>query len=218
MRILVTAGPTREPIDPVRFISNYSTGHMGYSIARMAKRRGHEVVLISGPPGELEPPQGIKVVYVETGREMFRMVSRYLPWCECLIMAAAVSDYRPQRYSLSKIKKDKKNISLKLLKNPDILMHASSVSKDKIMTGFCLDTGDLVKNAFEKLKSKKLDIIVANRIDKRNNPFGKGKTDVTIIDRNGKLNRIKGAAKEEISKILLDKIERYDILRIDKAS
>src|SRR3989338_546809 len=106
MKILVTAGPTREPIDPVRFISNYSTGYMGYSLARGAKRRGHETVLVSGPVG-LTPPRGIKVIYVKTAAEMGHEDKKNLPWCDCLIMAAAVSDYRTQRYSTGKIKKDK---------------------------------------------------------------------------------------------------------------
>ena len=214
VRILVTAGPTREPIDPVRFISNYSTGHMGYSLARCAKRRGHEVRMVSGPV-EFTPPRGIKLAYVETAAEMLHEVKKNLPWCDCLIMAAAVSDYRPKRYSLNKIKKDKKEALLRLIKNPDILMYASSAFRNKIMVGFCLETGNLSHlrhMAREKLRLKGLDIIVANKVDERHSPFGKGKTEVTIIDRNGRLDKIKNAAKEEISKILLDKIEGYGIL------
>ena len=211
MRILVTAGPTREPIDPVRFISNYSTGHMGYSLARCAKRRGHDVRLVSGPV-ELTPPRGIKVVHVETAAGMLHEVKKNLPWCDCLIMAAAVSDYRPERYSTGKIKKDKNKVLLRLVRNPDILMSARSAFRDKAIVGFCLETGDLVKNAIRKLRSKGLDIVVANKVDERHSPFGKGKTEVTIIDRNGRLDKIKNAAKEEISKILLDKIEGYGIL------
>ena len=211
MKILVTAGPTREPIDPIRFISNYSTGYMGYSLARCAKRRGHDTVLVSGPVG-LTPPRGIKVIYVKTAAEMGHEVKKNLPWCDCLIMAAAVSDYRTQRYSTGKIKKDKNKVLLRLVRNPDILMSARSAFRDKIIVGFCLETGDLVRNAIRKLRSKGLDIVVANKVDERHSPFGKGKTEVTIIDRNGRLDKIKNADKEEISKILLDKIERYGIL------
>lgn len=142
LKILITAGPTVEPIDPVRFISNYSTGAMGFSIAKAAKSRGHKVILI-GAPGAL------------SAQEMYKQVIENFRRCDVVVMAAAVADYRPKAVANQKIKKSKQQITLKLVKNPDILQALGKIKKDKILVGFALETKGLYKNALSKLKKKK---------------------------------------------------------------
>lgn len=203
MNILVTAGPTREKIDPVRFISNYSTGTFGYEIAREAARRGHKVVLVSGPT-QLDAPCGVKVVRVESAVEMLRAVRRRAGAADYVIMAAAVSDWRMRIVQNSKIKRSKGVRVLKLLENPDIL---SELGKNKrgVLVGFALETEALEKNAAAKLKAKNLDMIVANRIAKGEGIFGDGKTDIVIIDKSGIRQKYRRKTKKELAKIILDK-------------
>lgn len=205
IRILVTAGPTREPIDPVRFISNYSTGTMGYAIAKAAKDRGHRVILVSGPT-HLVPPRNIKVVSIITAKEMFKAVKAHIKEVDCVIMAAAVSDFRPAVYRSKKIKPNSRLQNLPLRRNVDILYWLSRRRGDKMLVGFCMETENLISNACKKLLMKKLDMIVANRIDKKRSPFGPGKTDVVIIGPNRKQKRLTNITKERIARILLDKI------------
>jgi len=168
MRILVTAGGTREYIDPVRFISNASSGRMGYALARAALKAGHEVTLITGPTA-LKPPAGAKVIAVESAAQMFAVVKEHFPTCDCLIMAAAVADYTPARPSRTKLKKQPARLTLELKPTPDILKWAGRQSrvgcahhKPKIVVGFALEDKDLRANAERKMREKYLDIIVAN--------------------------------------------------------
>ncbi|MEN8127159.1 MAG: phosphopantothenoylcysteine decarboxylase [Planctomycetota bacterium] len=163
LNILITAGGTREYIDPVRFISNASTGRMGCAIARAAIRAGHRVTLITAPTS-LRPPKEAKIVDVVTSDEMFKAVKREFAKCDCLIMAAAVSDYKPAASSKTKIKKEQTVLSLNLKPTTDILKWAGrNKKKGQMLVGFALEDADvLLANAEKKIKAKKLDMIVAN--------------------------------------------------------
>ena len=207
MRILVTAGPTRERLDDVRFISNFSTGKMGYEIAKAAAARGHRVTLISGPT-HLAPPKGARFIGVESALEMKKAVDAHFSNTDCLFMASAVSDWRPQRKVAGKTKKAKGEsaTSLKLLRNPDIVGRAGRQKARKIVVGFALEAGPLISNAKQKLKDKNLDLIVANRLGRRS-PFGEGPTSAVIIDRLGKTQRISNVAKRTVAVTLLGKAE-----------
>ena len=202
-KILITAGATREHIDPVRFISNCSTGTMGYSIAAKAREKGFQTCLISGPTA-LDKPNNVEFVSVMTAREMRDEVIRRADEYDCLIMAAAVCDFRPASESPDKIKK-KDGLTLELVKNPDILVEISQRT-DLIKVGFALETGELVKNATDKLKNKKLDLIIANSIDENNDPFGTGAKGYTMIDKEGGITDIKEVTKDAMAEIMIDKI------------
>jgi len=202
-RVLVTAGPTREKIDPVRFISNYSTGTFGYEIAKAAKRLGLEVILISGPTA-LKVPRGVKFISVESARDMLGAVIENVKKCDCVIMASAVCDWRPIKVSGKKVKKHHGTTALKLIENPDILKLLSK-RKKAILVGFALETEDLERNARKKLREKNLDIIVANRVKTGRSPFGKDKTDVLIIDKANRMIKVRNKSKSELAKIIVDK-------------
>jgi phosphopantothenoylcysteine decarboxylase/phosphopantothenate--cysteine ligase len=168
MRFLITAGGTREYIDPVRFISNASSGKMGYALARAALKAGHKVILITAPT-TLKPPPGAKVIPVQSAAEMFHAVKEHFPRCDCLVMAAAVSDYTPARPAKTKIKKQAGKLTLELKPAPDILKWAgrqrrvcNAQRRPKIIVGFALEDQDLRANAERKLREKHLDMIVAN--------------------------------------------------------
>lgn len=202
-RVLVTAGPTREKIDPVRFISNYSTGTFGYEIAKAAKRLGLEVILISGPTA-LKVPAGVKFISVESARQMLKAVLGNVKKCGFVIMASAVCDWRPIKISENKIKKRRGPIALKLIENPDILKLLGK-RKKAILVGFALETEDLERNARKKLREKNLDIIVANRLKTGRNPFGSDKTDVLIMDKANHMIKVQNKSKSELAKIIVDK-------------
>ncbi len=205
--ILITAGPTIEPIDPIRYLSNYSTGRMGYELAKAAKQKGHRVILISGPT-RLSPPKGVRLVPVKTARNMKKEVFKFFKGTDCVIMAAAVSDFRPVVRSKSKIKKlSRESFSLKLKRNPDILSGLARIKGRRILVGYSLETDNPIKNAKKKLKSKNLDIIVVNQAGKRVDPFGPGAKDIAIIDNRNNIKKLKSASKARIAYILLDKLE-----------
>ncbi len=206
MRILITAGPTREFIDPVRFISNSSTGFFGYELAKTAARRSHRVTLISGPVS-LTPPGGIKFIPVLTALEMKAAVDKFYPSSDCLIMSAAVADYRPAKPVGKKIKKAKKSLAIRLKKNPDILLEAGKKKGSRILVGFAVETDDLISNAKSKLKKKNLDFIVATPLRGKNDPFGDKKARFVIIDRRGKV-REAVCSKQKLSNIIIDKAEK----------
>lgn len=206
LRILVTAGPTREFIDSVRFISNPSTGTFGYEIARTALCRGHKVILVSGPT-HLSPPKGVKFIHVVTALDMKAVVDKFYPKVDCLIMVGAVSDYRPAKHALRKIKKTKERLMVELKRNPDILLELGKRKCNRILVGFSLETEDLIKNAKKKLKLKNLDLIVSTLFNRSEAPFGKGRIRTVIIDPKGGIKRF-FASKRTISKILLEKIEK----------
>lgn len=204
--ILVSAGPTREPIDPVRFISNHSTGFLGYEIAREAKRRGHRVILISGPTS-LAKPKGVPSIDVVTALQMKKALERNFRRCRCLIMAAAVSDFQVEKCAKSKIKR-KKEITLRLKQNPDILRGFGRKKGKRMLVGFALETENLKKNALSKLRTKNLDLIVATQMKTKSYPFGPTRMDALMIDKKGHLQRKKGATKRQLSRIFLDTVEK----------
>ena len=206
LSILITAGPTREPIDPVRFISNNSTGRMGYALAKIAARKKHKVVLLSGPT-HLRPPGGVKTIYVDTARCLYKKIHERLKKADLLIMTSAVSDFRPDHVRKGKIK-TKNTISVKLVRNPDILKSISQKErKSKIIVGFSLETGNLIQHARKKMRMKGLDLMVANEINKENTPFGDGAKTVYLIDNLNRIKRLWKTPKDAIARVILDTAE-----------
>lgn len=205
LNILVTAGPTREYIDPVRFITNRATGTLGYLIAASAAVRGHKVTLISGPTF-LSRPDKVEKINVRTTDDMYKAVVKQFKSADCLIMTAAVSDFRPVKKYTKKIKRDKKHLTIKLERTRDIL---ASLKKDesKIVVGFSLETENWIENSLRKLKTKGLDLIVANRLGRSNDPFGVSRPDMVFIDSSGKKKFIRGEDKATIASTLMDNIE-----------
>lgn len=201
----MTAGPTREYIDPIRFISNSSTGFFGYQIASEAIRRGHKVTLVSGPTC-LTPPKGARFIPVISAAEMKRQVEKFFGGSDCLIMSAAVADYRPLEPSPRKIKKDRDFLTIKLQRTPDILSTVARREKRKVVIGFALESGGLLKNAKEKLKSKNLDYIIATSMDRKRSPFGDRRIRVLIVSGAGNVETIL-SSKKGLSRIILDKAE-----------
>jgi phosphopantothenoylcysteine decarboxylase/phosphopantothenate--cysteine ligase len=206
IKIIVTAGPTIEPMDPVRFISNRSTGYMGYKIAEAASKRKHAVTLISGPVS-LKPPKVKKLIRIETARDLLRALKTEVKKSDCLVMCAAVSDFRPVIISRKKIKRTKA-LSIKLVPNKDLIKELSLRKKSNLFVGFSLETENPVVNALKKIKRKKLDIIMANRLSKTHNPFGINKLDMIMIDAAGHRLYIKNKSKSYVADVLLDKIEK----------
>lgn len=205
-RIIVTSGPTREAIDPVRFISNHSSGKMGSALAAAAWRRGAEVVLITGP-GTVTPPPGACVVRVETTEQMRDAVARELPDADALIMAAAPADFRATEVAAQKIKKSPAPPSLKLSPTPDIL--ASTVDARRtgsVIVGFALETNDVMTHAREKLARKQLDLVVVNDATEQGAGFGGDTNRVTLIGRDGAEQPLALMAKRELADVILDRV------------
>ncbi len=205
-RLLVTAGPTREMLDPVRFLSNVSTGHMGYQIASQAKKMGFRVTLISGPTN-LTPPKGVQYVPVMSAEEMKTAVFQNWPKTDILIMTAAVCDYTPVRFSPSKIKRVKQK-TIRFKRTTDILAAVGRRKGNRIVVGFALETESLKQNAFRKLKAKNADLIVANWYSQGHNPFGGHPTSMILMDRKGIKKRFQRMAKARIAKSLLEEVLR----------
>jgi phosphopantothenoylcysteine decarboxylase/phosphopantothenate--cysteine ligase len=204
-RILVTAGPTREPLDPVRFISNYSSGKMGYAIAAEARRRGAEVTLVSGPT-QLAPPVGVDLAPVETAQEMFEaVVSRY-DRLDVVIKAAAVADFRPQQRSMQKLKKQATRPVLEMERTPDILSYLGEHKSRQVLVGFALESEDLLENASTKLNQKNLDMIVANDLTDPVAGFEVDTNLVTILYPSGETIKLPVMSKKELAGILLDRV------------
>ncbi|MGD0152657.1 MAG: bifunctional phosphopantothenoylcysteine decarboxylase/phosphopantothenate--cysteine ligase CoaBC [Thermacetogeniaceae bacterium] len=204
-RILVTAGPTREPLDPVRFLSNYSSGKMGYAIAREARRRGADVALVSGPT-QLAPPAGVELIPVETAQEMFEAVVNRYDQADIVIKAAAVSDFRPQQRAGQKLKKLSAQLVLELERTPDILQYLGQHKQGQILVGFAAETEDLLVNAGDKLKQKHLDLVIANNLAEPGAGFGVDTNLVTLLYSNGDIIKLPMMPKVELAGILLDKI------------
>ncbi|HQE67427.1 MAG TPA: bifunctional phosphopantothenoylcysteine decarboxylase/phosphopantothenate--cysteine ligase CoaBC [Bacillota bacterium] len=203
--VLVTAGPTREAIDPVRFISNNSTGKMGYAIARQAALRGAKVYLVSGPTN-LDTPIGVERYNVISAEEMYGKVMELFPKCDIVIKAAAVADYAPMTSYSQKVKKSGNQLELKLKKNPDILCELGKIKGNKILVGFAMETENLVENAAEKVKKKNLDFIAANDLNEAGAGFAAETNAVKLIDREGDIENIPLKMKDEIADIILDRI------------
>ncbi|MGE5252915.1 MAG: bifunctional phosphopantothenoylcysteine decarboxylase/phosphopantothenate--cysteine ligase CoaBC [Planctomycetaceae bacterium] len=203
--LLVTAGPTEEPIDPVRFLSNRSSGRMGFAIARAARLRGARVILVSGPSA-LPAPSGVKSIPIRTAVEMREAVLENLPLVSVLVMAAAVSDYRPKTTSSGKIKKDQAELTLSLELNPDILREAGQRKEKRLLIGFAAETESLLANARKKLAEKNLDLIVANDVGRPGAGFAVDTNIVKLIDRSGKIEELPLMSKEDLADRLLDRI------------
>ena len=204
-KILITAGPTREMIDPVRFLSNLSTGEMGYAIARAAARRKYEVTLVSGPTG-LKPSTGVRFVPIITAQELKKACAKLFPEHDCLIMAAAVCDFTPAVSPRHKIP-SAAGYTLRLKRTPDILASLAKRKGRRIVIGFCLETRDLVARAKEKLLGKKLDGIVANFYGSGRIPFGKRRVQVHLIGSDGNVRKLADRSKEQIAIALLKWME-----------
>jgi len=179
-RVLVNAGPTREPIDPVRHITNRSSGKMGYAIAGAAAARGAQVTLVSGPTN-LPVPEGCALTPVETAEEMYQSCMTAAPDADIIIAAAAVADYRPARYSPGKIKKTADDLCIQLARTRDILAELGRAKGARVVVGFAAETHDLLANAQAKLASKNLDIMVANLVGGEHSPFGSDENTVTLL-------------------------------------
>lgn len=203
-KILITAGGTREPIDPIRFISNRSSGKMGYALAMVAKEFGAEVTLISAPT-QLEPPVGIKTIFVETTQQMRDEVLKVFPEVNIVISAAAVADFSPQKVSQQKIKKTTHKLILELNKTPDILSELGQKKGDKVLIGFAAESENLIPNAKKKLKEKNLDLIVANDIK---TGFATDTTQVTMITPDLRCEALPLLPKKEVARIILNKINQ----------
>lgn len=184
-RVLISAGPTQEAIDPIRFISNRSSGKMGYAIAAAARARGAEVVLVTGPTA-LHPPQGVLTIPATTAGEMADALSQHFPSCTVLIMAAAVADFRPKVQAVQKLKKrDRAGLTLELEASPDILAMLSAKRTTQVLVGFAAETEQLVTYAADKLRGKGLDLIIANDVTREGAGFGSDENAVTILSCTG---------------------------------
>jgi len=203
-RVLITGGPTQEPIDPVRFITNRSSGKMGYALAKMARRRGAEVILVTGPTSLPLPQRDIKWLPVRSAEEMRKAVLTHLERVSIVIKAAAVSDYRPKTISQRKIKKDDSDTTLALERTKDILEELGKKKGNRILIGFAAETEDLIANAQKKLREKNLDLIVVNDVTQPEAGFGLDTNQVKIIYPSGKVRDLPLMSKEEVSKLILD--------------
>lgn len=203
--IVVTAGGTREPIDPVRFMGNLSSGKMGYAIAEEAALRGAVVSLITAPT-QLLPPAGADIIQVETAEEMRKEVLKNFEKADVVVKAAAVTDFRPSQVSKSKLKKDEKELVLKLVRNPDILEELGRLKKKQILVGFAAESENLEDNARKKLKAKNLDLVIANDITKPGMGFGEDINEVLIIDKKGEVEKYSPMFKVALARIILDKV------------
>lgn len=206
-KIMVTAGPTIESIDPMRYITNRSSGKMGYSIANEAIKRGADVTLISGPTN-LTPPQNLKkLIKIESAEDMYKAVINNLNENDVIIKSAAVADYKPKNYSEQKIKKSDDDLIIELDRNKDIAYEIGKIKNNKILIGFAAETNDILDNAMKKIKKKNLDFIVANDLTKEGAGFGSDTNIVKIIDKEGNITDYPKMKKEEVANVILDKIK-----------
>ncbi len=204
-RLLVTAGPTHEDLDPVRFLTNRSSGKMGYALARVGRRRGAEVCLISGPTA-LPAPYGVEWVMVRSAQEMLKAVIARFPDADALLMAAAVSDYRPSLSEIKKIKRGAQEVKLALSQNQDILKAVSSLKKRQVVVGFAAETHDLEAEARRKMAEKNLDLMVANDVNRPDSGFQADTNEVTLISREGEAAPLPLLSKEEVAEKVLDRV------------
>ncbi len=216
MRFLVTAGPTREPIDPVRYISNRSSGKMGYAIAEATLAEGHEVTLISGPVN-LQMPENTNLISVSTSDEMFEAVHRHADKCDICVLCAAVADYKPANVSSTKIKKRGDSFSLQLVPTRDIL-NSLGQRQDRqfVLVGFAAETDHVEENAAKKLRAKNCDIIVANDVSGVNSGMESDMNEVTILFRDGERRTISRAPKQIIARELVKIFSNFATKMFDK--
>ncbi|MCC7665628.1 bifunctional phosphopantothenoylcysteine decarboxylase/phosphopantothenate--cysteine ligase CoaBC [Liquorilactobacillus satsumensis] len=202
-QVLITAGGTIEPLDPVRYLTNRSSGKMGYALAENALLRGATVILISAPT-QLKPPFGAKVIAVQTALEMAKAVETYYSKMDIVIMAAAVSDYRAAKPAAQKIKKKDTTLALQLVENPDILLGLGAKKKQQLLVGFAAETQQLVQNAAKKMVKKRVDLLVANDVSRSDIGFGSNQNEVTFLRPHQKPLLVKKTTKEEIAAQIFD--------------
>ena len=202
LNVLITAGPTREMLDPVRFLSNVSTGHMGYTLARTAKARGHHVTLVSGPTA-LKPPKGIRFIAIVSARDMQKACQRFFFKQDALIMTAAVCDFTAPFTSRQKIRRTKTK-KFVLRQTPDIVAGLAKDKGRRVIIGFCLETENWLSNAKRKIRRKSLDGIVANYYNKTQVPFGDRRITTAFVDWKGRVRILRNQSKAAISRRLLD--------------
>jgi phosphopantothenoylcysteine decarboxylase/phosphopantothenate--cysteine ligase len=204
-RILITAGPTQEAIDPVRFISNRSSGKMGFALARAARRRGAKVRLVAGPCS-LPTPYGVERIDTTSAADLLGETSQNFPWCSVLIMAAAVADFRPSKSMAQKIKKDSRGFSLELRGISDEMPRLAAKKASRLMVGFAAETENLRENAVDKLHRKKLDLIVANDVTEEGAGFGVDTNIVTLIGTGRNPERHPKLTKDQVADLILDRV------------
>ncbi|MBU5299757.1 bifunctional phosphopantothenoylcysteine decarboxylase/phosphopantothenate--cysteine ligase CoaBC [Clostridium sporogenes] len=203
--VLVTAGPTLAPIDPVRYITNKSSGKMGYSIAKEARDRGAKVTLVSGPTN-LRTPLGVDIIKINTNEEMLKAVKDNFKNQHIVIKSAAVADYKPKEYKEHKIKKTGDDLNLALIRDKDILKELGLIKENQILVGFAAESKDLLDNAKSKLEKKNLDFIIANNILSKETGFASEDNLVTIISRDGHIKNLEKMSKREVAKEIFDTI------------
>ncbi len=205
-KVLITAGPTREPIDPVRFITNHSTGKMGYALADVAQQLGADVTLVSGPV-TLQAPSGVHLVPVERAAEMFEAVKSRAPDQNIIVKAAAVADYTLARTSDQKMKKQTGHLSVDMVRTQDILQYLGDHKPaDQILVGFALETNDALENARSKLERKRLDFIVLNTLEDAGAGFGHDTNVVTILDKSGGQQKLPLMSKQQVARAIFEQI------------
>ena len=208
--VLITAGPTFEALDPVRFIGNHSSGKMGYRIADELSSMGAEVILISGPTQQKVRNRDIEVIQVSTADQMFKEVQKLWPMSDFGIFSAAVADYKPKEQEIKKIKKNKEELSIDLVRNPDILKWAGDhKSNQQTLVGFALDTNDLLENGRKKLISKNLDFIVLNTLQDKGAGFGVDTNKISILDSHNNLEEFELKPKAEVAKDIVSYLKTY---------
>ena len=206
-KIIITAGPTIESLDPVRYLTNRSSGKMGYAIAKVAAARGAEVTLVSGKTN-LKPASNIKkVINITSAEDMYQAVISNLDENDVVIKSAAVADYKPKEYSDKKIKKKDGDLVIELDRNKDIAYEIGKIKKDKILVGFAAETNDLIENAKGKIAKKNMDFIVANNLKESGAGFGTDTNVVSIIEKDGNMTKYPMMTKEEVASVILDKIK-----------
>jgi phosphopantothenoylcysteine decarboxylase/phosphopantothenate--cysteine ligase len=215
VRFVITAGPTREAIDPVRYLSNRSSGKMGYAMAEAATEAGHDVVLISGP-ANLDPPKGVDFVSVLTSDEMYDAVHSHLQGADVVVMCAAVADYKPAKVSAHKIKKRDETLSLELIPTRDILASLGRKDRQFLLLGFAAETNDLEENARKKLRQKNCDIIVANDVSEKHSGLESNENEVTVLFETGENKKISRASKNNIARELVKIISNMREKRLTK--
>ena len=204
-KVLISAGPTIAPIDPVRYITNRSTGKMGYAIAQEARERGAEVVLVSGPTN-LNQPKDVKIINIKTNEEMKNEILEYFEWADIVIKSAAVADYKPKEYSEEKIKKGDGDLNLCLTRDNDILKSLGEIKTHQILVGFAAESNNVLENANKKLKNKNLDFIVANDITSSDTGFGSEDNKVVILSKNDQKLELEKMSKKEVASNIFDMI------------
>ena len=208
-RVLITAGATQEAIDPVRYITNHSTGKMGYALARVAKAKGAHVTLITGKTS-LKAPLGVDVVEIVSAKDMFREVTERYFDTDIVIKAAAVADFKPKNVSDQKTKKENAKLSVELEKTEDILAYLGQKKAHQVLVGFCMETENLLENAEKKLKSKNLDMICANSLTTPGAGFGVDTNVLTLIEKDGTKTALPMDTKENLAAVILDKLAQIN--------